>query len=175
MIFWLFNTNSNGRSFRSFSLRTFTVILHHIMATWLHLDSEKVKRAHKKPKIRARAKKSAVPIEVLGQLALLLLLKPLNCIILKIYLDVFLTASDAVIAVLLIDITQEEWMFFMDLRFRNWTYIQTSFQLKNRHATSSSHARCVETVSNNSFITIYVVLSSLPYARKYASFCHQGL
>ena len=32
---------------------------------------------------------------------------------------------------------------FMDLRFRNWTYIQTSFWLKNRHATSSSQARCV--------------------------------
>ena len=29
----------------------------------------------------------------------------------------------------------------MDLRFRNWTYIQTSFWLKNRHTTSSSQAR----------------------------------
>ena len=34
-------------------------------------------------------------------------------------------------------------LFFMDLRFRNCTYIQTSFWLKNRHATSSSQARCV--------------------------------
>ena len=33
--------------------------------------------------------------------------------------------------------------FFMDLRYRNWTYIQTIFLLKNRHATSSSQARCV--------------------------------
>ena len=33
-------------------------------------------------------------------------------------------------------------LFFMDLRFRNWSYIQTSFQLKNHHATSSSQARC---------------------------------
>ena len=33
-------------------------------------------------------------------------------------------------------------LFFMDLRFRNWTYKQTSFWLKNRHATSSNKARC---------------------------------
>ena len=33
--------------------------------------------------------------------------------------------------------------FFMDLMFRNWTYIQTSLLLKNHHATSSSQARCV--------------------------------
>ena len=33
--------------------------------------------------------------------------------------------------------------FFMDLRFRNWTYIQTRFWLKNCHATSSSQARFV--------------------------------
>ena len=31
----------------------------------------------------------------------------------------------------------------MDLRFRNWTYIQTSLRLKNNHATTSSQARCV--------------------------------
>ena len=33
--------------------------------------------------------------------------------------------------------------FFMDLRFRNWTYIQTIFQFKNHHGTSSCQARCV--------------------------------
>ena len=33
--------------------------------------------------------------------------------------------------------------FFMDLRFRDSNYIQTSFRIKNHHATSSSHARCV--------------------------------
>ena len=32
---------------------------------------------------------------------------------------------------------------FMDLRFRDWTYIQTRFLLKNYHATSSSQTRCV--------------------------------
>ena len=31
----------------------------------------------------------------------------------------------------------------MDLRFRNWTYIQTSFWLNNHDTTSSSQARCV--------------------------------
>ena len=31
----------------------------------------------------------------------------------------------------------------MDLRFRYWTYIQTSFRLKNYHATSSNQARSV--------------------------------
>ena len=35
----------------------------------------------------------------------------------------------------------------MDLRFRNWTYIQTSFRLKNHHATTSSQARCVCRIS----------------------------
>ena len=32
--------------------------------------------------------------------------------------------------------------FFMHLRVRSWTYIQTSFRLKNHHATSSNQARC---------------------------------
>ena len=34
-------------------------------------------------------------------------------------------------------------LFSMDLRFRNWTYIQTSFRLKKHYATSSSQDRCV--------------------------------
>ena len=29
-------------------------------------------------------------------------------------------------------------LFFIDLTFRNWTFIQTSFRLKNHHATPSS-------------------------------------
>ena len=44
-------------------------------------------------------------------------------------------------------------LFFMDLRFRNWTYIQTSFRLKNHHATSSSQARCICRVFVNQIST----------------------
>ena len=36
-----------------------------------------------------------------------------------------------------------KFFFFMNLRFRAWTYIQTSFWLKKHHATSSSQARLV--------------------------------
>ena len=40
-------------------------------------------------------------------------------------------------------------LFFMDLRFRNWTNIKTSFWRKNCHATSSSQARCVSRIFVN--------------------------
>ena len=44
-------------------------------------------------------------------------------------------------------------LFFMDLRFTSWTYIQTSFRLKNHQTTSSSQAGCVCRIFVNRIFT----------------------
>ena len=69
--------------------------------------------------------------------------KPINLHLISFYVLESENILDLEIFRKILPFCKIEKIFFMDLRFRNWTHIQTSFRLKNHHAISSSQARCV--------------------------------